>query len=72
MGVLVLKYLGNYLFNMFNFIRFDILLDENCKPWLLEINYTPSFTTGAPIDKRIKCGVIADALRLINISLKNK
>jgi len=70
---LVLRFLGSFSPYYFHcYYRFDILLDANLKPWLLEINYTPSFSTPTPIDKRIKCGVVADALKLINISLKNK
>ena len=54
------------------FYRFDILIDEKLKPWLLEINYTPSFHTGSELDHKIKCGVVADALKLIDVSERNK
>ena len=51
----VLKYLGFKTFFLFNNnFRFDVLLDENLKPWLLEINYTPSFRTDTPLDLKIK------------------
>jgi len=52
----------------FEILGFDIMLDQNLKPWLIEINHTPSFTTDTPLDKNIKQNVIADALRLMNIS----
>jgi len=42
----------------FEILGFDVLLDEKLKPWLLEINYTPSFTTDTPLDKLIKKGVV--------------
>ena len=38
----------------FEILGFDIILDYKLKPWLLEINYTPSFSCDTPIDKRIK------------------
>ena len=50
----------------------DILLDRNLKPYLLEVNHTPSFTTDTPLDKVIKKGLIRDALLLLNVSGKNK
>jgi len=44
------------------------MLDHKLKPWLLEVNHTPSFTTDTPFDKNIKMNVIKDALTLMNIS----
>ena len=56
----------------FEILGFDILLDSKYKPWLLEVNHTPSFTTDTPLDSLIKKNVIRDALALMNISLKTK
>jgi tubulin polyglutamylase TTLL6/13 len=36
----------------------DILIDDKLKPWLLEVNHTPSFATDTPIDKVIKRNLI--------------
>ena len=56
----------------FEIFGYDILLDHNLKPWLLEINHTPSFSCGSPLDLRIKKGAIKDAMRLMNVSLKER
>lgn len=56
----------------FEILGFDVFLDEKCKPWLIEINHAPSFTTDSPLDADIKKNVIRDALQLINLNLKTK
>lgn len=48
---------------------FDILVDENLKPWLLEVNLSPSLATDAPLDLKIKSHVVADWLNLTGIGL---
>ena len=52
--------------------RIDILIDHKLKPWLLEVNHTPSFTTDTPFDRKIKKNVIRDSLVLMNVSLENR
>lgn len=56
----------------FEIFGFDILLDENLKPYLLEVNHTPSFTTDTPLDYQIKRNLILDTLILINMKWKTK
>jgi len=48
------------------------MLDHKMKPYLLEVNHTPSFTTDTPLDRNIKKNVIKDALNLMNISVETK
>ena len=48
------------------------MLDHKLKPWLIEVNHTPSFTTDTPLDRTIKKGAIRDALRLMNITVEHK
>ena len=50
----------------FEVFGFDILLDTNLKPWLLEVNHTPSFATDQYLDYKIKKSLIHDTLVLIN------
>ena len=38
----------------FEILGFDFMIAENNKLYLLEINYTPSFTTDTPLDLQIK------------------
>ena len=54
----------------FELFGFDIMLDDNYKPWLIEVNHSPSFNTDSPIDLIIKRHLIMDSLNLINISTK--
>ena len=56
----------------FEVLGIDIILDKKLKPWLLEINHTPSFSTDTPFDHKIKYGVIRESLELMNIKLKNR
>jgi len=56
----------------FEILGFDIMLDSKLKPWLIEVNHLPSFTTDTPLDKTMKKNVIKDALQIMNISSKDK
>ena len=40
----------------------DVPLDENYKPWLLEVNHSPSFKTDTDFDYHLKLNVIKDAI----------
>jgi tubulin polyglutamylase TTLL6/13 len=52
----------------FEVLGFDIILDHKLTPYLLEINYTPSFTTDTPLDLLIKKNLIHDTLNLMNVT----
>jgi hypothetical protein len=56
----------------FEILGFDIMLDHKLNPYLLEINYTPSFTADTPLDQYIKKNLIADTLTLLNVNEKSK
>ncbi len=57
---------------IFEILGFDIMLDSNGKAYLLEVNHSPSFHAKAPLDKRIKWGLIDDTLTLLNLSVPRK
>lgn len=46
----------------FEILGFDIFLDQDLKPWVLEVNHAPSFACDTPLDTKIKRGLILDAL----------
>ena len=56
----------------FEILGFDVLLDSNLKPYLLEVNHTPSFHTDTPLDFQIKKNLIFDTLILANVTNKAK
>ena len=67
--------------NCFELYGFDILIDSDLKPWLIEVttlviiyfafnfsvqvNLSPSLNTEAPIDMKIKSAMISDLLSVV-------
>lgn len=56
----------------FEILGFDVLIDDKLKPWLIEINHAPSFSTDTPLDFKMKKDVIADAVQLLGMTYKRK
>lgn len=56
----------------FEILGFDVILDSDLKPWLLEVNHTPSFTVDTPLDKKIKESVLTDTLNMLNSTVSYK
>ncbi|EHA97578.1 Tubulin polyglutamylase TTLL4 [Heterocephalus glaber] len=50
---------------------FDIMLDEKLKPWVLEVNISPSLHSNSPLDISIKGQMIRDLLNLAGFILPN-
>ncbi|CAJ0957017.1 unnamed protein product, partial [Mesorhabditis belari] len=48
----------------FELFGFDILVDSKLKPWLLEVNLSPSLTCDAPLDSLVKTRLICDLFNL--------
>lgn len=53
---------NNEGYSCFEVLGFDILIDRNAKPWLMEVNHTPSFATDTPLDFDIKSRLIRETL----------
>ncbi|XP_043279120.1 tubulin polyglutamylase TTLL13-like isoform X2 [Venturia canescens] len=50
----------------FEILGFDVILDWKLKPYLLEVNHSPSFHTDAQIDKDIKESLLNDTFEMLN------
>lgn len=53
--------------NCFELYGFDILVDSNLKPWILEVNVCPSLSSSSPLDRKIKHSLLVDTLNIIGI-----
>eukprot|EP00976_Prorocentrum_cordatum_P007692 153446-Prorocentrum_minimum.AAC.1 len=54
----------------FELLGLDVMLDDKLKPWLIEVNHSPSFTTDTPLDLAIKEELISDTIELVGIDPK--
>ncbi|XP_021708288.1 tubulin polyglutamylase TTLL13 isoform X2 [Aedes aegypti] len=52
----------------FEILGFDILIDHRLKPYILEVNHSPSFHTDEAIDKEIKEALIHDTFVMLNLN----
>ncbi|KAJ3014826.1 UNVERIFIED_CONTAM: Tubulin polyglutamylase ttll6 [Siphonaria sp. JEL0065] len=59
------EYTGSQCFEI---LGFDIFLDKKLKPWVLEVNHSPSFTCDSPLDLEVKSKVIGDTFGLLNLN----
>lgn len=48
---------------------FDIIIDANFKPWLLEVNVLPSLSSSSPMDKYIKTLLLSDTFYLVGMRM---
>jgi hypothetical protein len=51
----------------FELFGYDILIDSDLKPWLIEVNLSPSLAVESPLDITIKSNLIAEILNMVGI-----
>jgi len=57
-------------FSCFEILGYDVMLDDELRPWLLEVNHSPSFCIDSPLDQAIKEQLILDTIELARIDPK--
>ena len=50
---------------------FDILVDEDLKPWVLEVNLSPSLDCDAVLDVKVKSNMLSDLFTLTGVYCVN-
>ena len=53
--------------NCFELFGFDILLDDELKPWLIEVNLSPSMNCDTKLDHSIKGPLIRDTFTVVGV-----
>lgn len=53
--------------NCFELFGFDILIDDTLKPWLIEVNLSPSLGCDSPLDTKVKASLLTDLLTLVGV-----
>ncbi|KAM4899318.1 tubulin polyglutamylase TTLL5 [Sylvia borin] len=51
----------------FELYGFDVLIDDTLKPWLLEVNLSPSLACDSPLDLKIKASMLSDMFTLVGL-----
>lgn len=58
---------GTHRTNCFEILGFDVLVDSDLKPWLLEVNLSPSLACDSPLDLAIKQNLIVDSFNIVGM-----
>lgn len=51
----------------FELYGFDVMFDEDLKPWLIEVNASPSLTASSKLDFDLKFGLLQDMLYIVDM-----
>ncbi|XP_061105692.1 probable tubulin polyglutamylase TTLL9 [Conger conger] len=51
----------------FQLYGYDIILDQDLKPWLIEVNASPSLNATCQQDSELKCRVVEDVLNVVDM-----
>ncbi|XP_074031990.1 tubulin monoglutamylase TTLL4 isoform X2 [Leptinotarsa decemlineata] len=62
----------NNKYNCYELFGIDVLLDENLKPWLLEVNISPSLHSSSPLDSHIKGPLVQTLFEMAQFHLPRK
>jgi tubulin polyglutamylase TTLL4 len=51
--------------SVYELFGFDVILDQTLKPWIVEVNISPSLHSASPLDVNVKGRMIADLFNLV-------
>ena len=51
-------------------LGFDVMLDHKLKPWLLEVNHTPSFKADTDLDYDLKHDLVKNTLQILQLAIE--
>ena len=51
----------------FELYGFDIMFDDTLKPWIIEVNTSPSLTASSPTDYDLKFGLLENMLHIVDM-----
>ena len=54
----------------FELYGYDVLIDDELKPWLIEVNASPSLTANTKDDYILKCEMLNDTLDIVDVEAK--
>lgn len=57
--------------NCFELLGLDIIVDDQLRPWLLEVNQNPSLRCDTGLDLHVKSRVIADLFNMLNLRARH-
>ncbi len=58
--------------NCFELYGFDVMIDENFKPWLLEVNFSPALSCDCQADSIVKKPMVHDMIDMMGFQEKDK
>lgn len=58
--------------SVYELFGFDIMLDHNLKPWVLEVNISPSLHSNSQLDVNIKGRLVRDLFNICGFKLFSK
>ncbi len=56
----------------FDILGIDVIIDDNFKPYILEVNHAPSFNLDTELDKKLKTDLINNVFDILNLNLKTR
>ncbi|KAL0487641.1 tubulin polyglutamylase TTLL5 [Acrasis kona] len=51
----------------FELYGFDVMIDADLKPWLIEVNIMPSLSCSSPLDRKIKFKVLSELFHIVGV-----